>query len=169
MSHGNTQRCKLVSITSSGGTPIYLKESRNVRSQAEARLQGANLAHLMWGPWERSAAPVALRHTGTDRGTPPAPSHPKGTELLRGDNRRFLHIIQGAMGKRAHTGWDACKLGGTDFEKNGSVSTALPAMLLLLLGQSRAQTNAGVSPLSQERETGGCREILLFQNMKKHS
>lgn len=28
---------------------------------------------------------------------------------------------------------DACKLDGTDFEKNGSVSAVLPGMLLLLL------------------------------------
>lgn len=73
MSNGNTRRCKLVSITSTGGAPVYLKESRNVHSQAEARRQGSNLAHLTWGPRERSAAPVALPHTGTARGAPPAP------------------------------------------------------------------------------------------------
>lgn len=60
-------------------------------------------------------------------------AHLEGTELPRGDNRRFLQIIQGAIGKQARAVSDACKLDGTDFEKNGSVSTVLPGMLLLLL------------------------------------
>lgn len=71
-------------------------------------------------------------------------AHLEGAELARGGNHRFLQIIQGATGKRAHTGSDACKLDGTDFEKYGSVSTALPRMLLLLLA---AETILGADEL----------------------
>lgn len=95
-------------------------------------------------------------------------AHLKGTELPQG---RFLQITQGAIGKQVHTELDACKLDGTDFE-NGSVSTVLPRMLLLLLGSG---TILGANELLVwahypiEREIGGCRGILLFETMKKCS
>lgn len=65
------------------------------------------------------AAPLALLPTGAGRGAPPAGAHLEGTELPQGDNHRFPQIMQGATGKRAHSGWDACKLDVTEREKNG--------------------------------------------------
>lgn len=106
-----------------------------------------------------------LPHMQVDRGTPQGQCCPEGMGLPWGINQCFLQIIQRDKGTRAPSVSDAYKWDAWFVE----TQEAILGMLLLPLV---AGTVPGADELllwgrcSKGGKLGGCREIILFQNME---